>query len=139
MNRSIPFRPSYFPLYERETEDLNQEVISSSAQFYISEKCITLIKSIEEGSKRETREKWGYWVEVLNKWTSPRSDVQRSVGCSGGTKVQLPQWRAEYLSSGNVLLLFPRVGRYRKYIKAYNHNITSDLHNALDSLYTISF
>lgn len=35
--------------------------------FHIFIKCITLIKSIKEASKRETREKWGYsLIRVLN-------------------------------------------------------------------------
>lgn len=126
------------PLYEREAEDPNQEMTSSSAWFHISIKYITWIKSTKQTSKRDTREKWGYWSEVLNKWTSPSSDVHRCVECSRGIKVQLSQRRAEYLSCGDVLFSFPRVRRSRKYIKAKSH-ITSNLHNALDLLYIMSF
>lgn len=45
---------------------------------------------------------------------------------------------AEYLSCGDVLFSFPRVRTPRKYIKAKSH-ITSNLHNAVDLLYMVSF
>lgn len=136
LDLSFPLCPFCFPLYEREAEDPDWEMASSGAWSHISIKYITWINSIKLTSKRDTREKWGYWSEVLNKRTSPRSDVLRCAECSRGIKVQLPQRRAGYLSCADVQS-FLKVRKSRKYIKAKNH--ISNLHNALDLLYMTSF